>query len=262
MSRFYSNYEIWKQDKMLNEDNLLSSEKFKTDLKSAIDRENHRVNIDSAKKKAVLQRMDYDGFHQMVLGADLKGIKGSDVINIKPTSGIMNSTTNQRRLGEEVDVFGQVFSKKDEKVGTSSYIENQLINDESSLLAGDWKTFEKTWKNSKSVDEKITILQNYYENNKTFNMILSSMPSGSLETSLFIDFIFTIGSYLENNKNSNLTKFLVDSLNSLVNIPDFSKLKKFLGKKHKAPYLAMQENKESYEDLFSTNFESLLINIL
>ena len=31
--------------------------------------------VDSAKKKACLQHMDYDGFHQMVLGANLMPVK-------------------------------------------------------------------------------------------------------------------------------------------------------------------------------------------
>ena len=37
--------------------------------------ENKRVNVDSAKKKACLQHMDYDNFRQMVLGANLMPTK-------------------------------------------------------------------------------------------------------------------------------------------------------------------------------------------
>ena len=47
----------------------------KEELGEAIDYENKRTNVDSAKKKAVLQHMDYDGFHQMVLGANLHPLK-------------------------------------------------------------------------------------------------------------------------------------------------------------------------------------------
>ncbi len=48
------------------------------------------MNIDSAKKRAVLQHMDYDGFRQMVLGANIfptkslelqKFSKGEDIEN-------------------------------------------------------------------------------------------------------------------------------------------------------------------------------------
>ena len=37
--------------------------------------ENERVNIDSSKKLACMQHMDYDQFAQMVLGAHLKPMK-------------------------------------------------------------------------------------------------------------------------------------------------------------------------------------------
>ena len=40
-----------------------------------IDWENKRTNVDSSKKIACMQHMDYDGFHQMVLGANLKPMK-------------------------------------------------------------------------------------------------------------------------------------------------------------------------------------------
>ena len=40
-----------------------------------IDWDSKRVNVDSAKKIAVMQRMEYDGFRQMVLGANLKPSK-------------------------------------------------------------------------------------------------------------------------------------------------------------------------------------------
>lgn len=40
------------------------------------------MNVDSAKKRAVLQHMDYDGFHQMVLGANLKPLKKGEAESI------------------------------------------------------------------------------------------------------------------------------------------------------------------------------------
>jgi hypothetical protein len=47
----------------------------KKELGDSINEENQRINVDSAKKKAVMYHMDYDNFHQMVLGANLKTIK-------------------------------------------------------------------------------------------------------------------------------------------------------------------------------------------
>jgi len=49
----------------------MSCEKARAELDSYIDDEARRVNIDSAKKRAVLQHMDYEGFRQMVLGANI-----------------------------------------------------------------------------------------------------------------------------------------------------------------------------------------------
>ena len=40
-----------------------------------IDWDNKRTNVDSSKKIAVMQHMEYDQFRQMVLGANLKPIK-------------------------------------------------------------------------------------------------------------------------------------------------------------------------------------------
>lgn len=44
-----------------------------------IDFDNKRTNIDSSKKIACMQHMDYDGFRQMVLGANLKPIKAGQI---------------------------------------------------------------------------------------------------------------------------------------------------------------------------------------
>ena len=49
MARYYSEYEIAKADKQLNTD-LLNNDKYKKDLKVAINEENHRSNVDRAKK--------------------------------------------------------------------------------------------------------------------------------------------------------------------------------------------------------------------
>ena len=54
---------------------LLNMNEVKKELKTEMNVENKRVNVDSAKKLACLQHMDYDGFHQMVLGANLMPVK-------------------------------------------------------------------------------------------------------------------------------------------------------------------------------------------
>lgn len=54
---------------------LLTTEHIRDEINYEINEENKRVNVDSAKKKACLQHMDYDGFRQMVLGANLMPTK-------------------------------------------------------------------------------------------------------------------------------------------------------------------------------------------
>ena len=49
----------------------MSCERARLELDDYIDLEAKRVNIDSAKKRACLQHMDYEGFRQMVLGANI-----------------------------------------------------------------------------------------------------------------------------------------------------------------------------------------------
>lgn len=69
-----------KQERFYEE--KLTCDNVRQELGGTINDENKRVNIDSAKKRAVLQHMDYDGFHQMVLGANLKPIKKGEAESI------------------------------------------------------------------------------------------------------------------------------------------------------------------------------------
>lgn len=57
----------------------LSAAKARAEMQGDIDFANKRVNVDSAKKLAVMQHMDYDGFRQMVLGANLKPMKKGQI---------------------------------------------------------------------------------------------------------------------------------------------------------------------------------------
>ena len=92
---------------------MLNILKYKTELKEAINTENHRVNIDSAKKKAVMQGMNYDGFHQMVLGADLKGVNPRDILELKPKTAIVNNYAEEKL--KAVDLFQKDFAIQSEE---------------------------------------------------------------------------------------------------------------------------------------------------
>lgn len=93
---------------------LLTTNEVKKELQTEINIDNKRVNVDSAKKLACLQHMDYDGFAQMVLGANLHCVKkgalgifdplqGSNKMN--PTAqlaSIMNANYQEIGYNEEV----------------------------------------------------------------------------------------------------------------------------------------------------------------
>ena len=60
----------------------------RTEIYGEINRENQRVNVDSAKKKACMQGMDYDNFRQMVLGANLMPTKPGAINIYKANEGM------------------------------------------------------------------------------------------------------------------------------------------------------------------------------
>lgn len=62
-------------------------------LKQGLAEEESRKNINDSKFRAVAQRMDYNGFHQMVLGANLKPTKSGEVFSIhNEKKAIFNSS--------------------------------------------------------------------------------------------------------------------------------------------------------------------------
>jgi hypothetical protein len=75
---------------------VLSCGAVKGELAHSIDEDHRRINIDSAKKRAVVQGMDYDGFRQMVLGAHLKPIKSEEVKELYDSKAkvIMNTVAS------------------------------------------------------------------------------------------------------------------------------------------------------------------------
>lgn len=62
-------------------------------LKQGLAEEVTRKNVNDSKFRAVAQRMDYSGFHQMVLGANLKPTKAGEVFSISSQKNcIFNSS--------------------------------------------------------------------------------------------------------------------------------------------------------------------------
>jgi len=225
MARYFSEYEIAKTDKQLNTD-LLNNDKYKKDLKTAINEENHRSNVDRAKKKAVSQYMDYDNFHQMVLGADLhNGMNLNDVIDIKPEKAILNSISENKEMENKIknDLFLKNFVKDDNK-----NIITFKKDDEITI-----QKFKNNFKNLNSFIDKI----NYIYNNINIAKFKEIFDINLIDSDLFSDLIYNIGLYLNSlNEIDEQSKFSIECLNILENCNYFNKLKMFIGKKHKNVY--------------------------
>lgn len=261
MSRFLTRHEIKKNEKLLNEDRLLNASLYKNELKDAINIENHRINIDSAKKKAVVQGMNYDGFHQMVLGADLKGVKSAELFEFKPKGIIMNSVLTQQKLAKETDFHDGNFVKSEEKTKNELKLDLSSLNlsDEDSIakLREFYRNFRKTFKSIKTVDDKIQLLLT----NLNFEQMINC---DILESDFFLEIIFNVGSYIVdklNENNNEEIKFLFNCLNNTLKHKNYSNLKKFIGKKHKAIYNEIKNNNKFEEDLeLINNSIDLIIN--
>jgi len=256
MSRFYSKHQINKTDNQLNEENLLDTLKYKNDLRSAISNENHRVNIDSAKKKAVMQRMDYDGFHQMVLGADLKGIKSKEMLNLKSNDTIINNVMIKKKLNEEIDCSKGNFVIADDKKNfkENSTKTEKILNEEN--LKENYKNFKKNWKAKQTPIEKISML---FELNNS-EVFASMIGIEMMEADIFIDYIFSMGCFILSEEylalDSNRKLFLINCLKAIVDSHYFLSLNKFLGKKQKLVYKEIiEKKKEIFEEECSAVFE-------
>jgi hypothetical protein len=248
MTRFFSEVEIKKFDKKLNEDLLNSNERFKQELKGAIDEENHRSNVDRAKKKAVTQYMDYDNFHQMVLGADLKGMKLDDVIEIKPEKGILNPISEEKEIeSKKIDIFFKNFVVDNQKEGI------KFVEDDKLTL----QKFKTKWKEFKESDDKINYLCEKLSNDDFYNLI--NVPS--LDADLFSDLILNIGIVLsKNQEKNNKNEFLIKCLESIQKCSYYDKLKMFIGKKQKKPYEELIQNPKFIEEI--EGFKNIIDKIL
>ena len=110
---FY-NHEGVKQERF--DESTLTTQNCKVMMQDDINFENTRVNVDSAKKIAVMQHMEYDGFHQMVLGANLKPTKGISAYGIfKPQEyeKTINSVATFQSIAHGDNVEGGVTFNND-----------------------------------------------------------------------------------------------------------------------------------------------------
>jgi hypothetical protein len=255
MSRFYSNYEIEKFDKKLNNEDLFNASKYKMQLKEAINIENQRTNVDSAKKKAVLQGMDYNGFHQMVLGANLKGVKTSELLELKPTTPIMNNVMTQILLGKEKDVLYGNFSTS----GTDSLtnLQEKIKIETDYNPKEDYRYLKKEFKSASTTGEKVSILNNKIN-------LIELINCDNLESDFFLEIFYHVGNFiLTNVKLETENNKLLKLLEIVINHKQFESLKKFLGKKQKNIYMHINELKNEIflEKEFLNIFEYIMNKI-
>ena len=82
------------KDRLRPEDFKMTVEGIRGELDESIKYEEHRDNVDQAKKRAVKQMMDYEGFRQMVLGADLKPVKTNEMRDLIGVNNIGGGPNN------------------------------------------------------------------------------------------------------------------------------------------------------------------------
>lgn len=236
MTRFHTEYELKKQDKRLTDAILNNPESFKNELKDAIDKDNHRSNVDRAKKQAVSQYMDYDGFHQMVLGADLKGMKMTDVTEIKPDRAILNTVVEKSKLSDQTnDIFYRHFIP--ENSNSKSTHKALLDNNSNESERLNISKFKLAWKKFVNAEDKISFLYNTVNSLDEYKQLINVKI---IDADIFVDFIYAMGQYLnkniENTVNDDKVKFVFGCLELLTQMEYYKKMKMFIGKKQKGEY--------------------------
>lgn len=279
MAHFFTKHEMKKFDKKLSEENYLDASRYKTQLREEISKDNHRTNIDSAKKKAVLQGMNYDGFHQMVLGADLKGIKQGEIysINSEKSTTVMNNITIQNKYKENIDILPNAFTVEQkenlilEKIPEIIKEEKEITFDqkyflkEIKLINLNKNTFESNELNKdldKILRQKFDLIKSFEGENFRIMLEESKLPSD-----IFLDLLNSFGEiikfYLMLSDIPNLLECF-KYLKIFFNCKYYSSLKIFIGKKQKVLYseiiqilekqLIEEEddvNKNSLNDIFN-----------
>jgi len=263
MSRFLTKHEIKKNEKNLNEENLLNASKYKVELKDAINLENYRTNIDSAKKKAVTQGMNYDGFHQMVLGANLKGLSPIELRDFKPKETIINTIVTQNIYAKENVFLAGNFVVTDQVINNPKFNSKLETQDSVKSLKEIYRYFKKTWKSLKTDKDKLKYLLDM-----NINEFEEMINCEILDSDIFLDLIWTVGNYLINEFKElkpEILNYLLKCLSSLINNSNFISLKKFIGKKQKILYQNLKEISEDTYEGEANNHEnknlfSLVIN--
>mmetsp|Transcript_9532 Transcript_9532/g.18491 ORF Transcript_9532/g.18491 Transcript_9532/m.18491 type:complete len:185 (-) Transcript_9532:5617-6171(-) len=125
-------------------------------LNSALSYDEHRKRVNDSKFRAVAQRMDYEGFRQLVLGADLKCTKAGEM----------------ERLAESKD-----------SVFNANYRTTQ-----SQASVGIRNSFYTSWRRTHDPREKLELLKGLDQDNR------DTLLTTSLEADFFADLVSVISS--------------------------------------------------------------------
>lgn len=280
MSRFYSNHEIKKFDQKLKDLNLIDSNKYKEELKESINKEYHRINVDSAKKKAVIQRMDYDNFHKMVLGADLKGLKSQDIMYVRfdKTEKVVNNCIVKEKLLKGIDVLKDQFvvdvNKNNDKNDYQNKLSQNEVNKDLIIKSNNIKELANILKSKfnsisqENIELKFNVLIEADNKIQINNFIKLNEP---VEPKLFCDIlyclIYTINDMInENNKNNNKElnfkniNMIDELIESLISLNNIKKIKLFVKKDVKYLIKNMLESIEYSELILLVKKIDHLIN--
>ena len=249
MAHFFTKHEMKKYDKILSEENYLDTNRFKSQLREEISKDNHRTNIDSAKKKAVLQCMNYDGFHQMVLGADLKGLKQGEIYSIgqNQTNTIMNNIQTQNKLKENIEILRNAFTVNEKENQIYKNISGKIEEHE---IIFDQKNFIKEFKLinlnkdstngnddenlNENLSKKFDLINFYGEENFKKMLLEAKLPSD-----VFLDLVNSLGEilkfYIFKKEFECIFKFFIFVKEFFIS-KFFSASKIFIGKKQKNLY--------------------------
>lgn len=247
MTRFFSQGEIKKLEAKLKEQDTDDINILKDKLKEDINNEYHRINVDSAKKKAVNQQMDYDGFHQMVLGSDLKGLRPEEIVYIdfKNNQRLLNNQKTKDNLLKKVDVLENMFAEnlnKKENKNDNNIKEIIITDDKEIKIKSNEIRTKLSLLDSSDNGELAQFFYLIYEVKKTISIKRFFVSVSPIEPKFYSDilkllisgFSFLMENEIDDkdfiHEISEICYEIVECLNDLSNL---QKLKMFVNKKVK-----------------------------
>ncbi|CAD8161052.1 unnamed protein product [Paramecium pentaurelia] len=247
------------EKKLTEKDMQLTCQNIREEFQKEIDIEHQRINVDSAKKKAVIYHHDYEGFRQMVLGANLYTIKSKELANFG-----LSQSNNEK-------IFNSSFQKYQQPT-QDDIIQLQLNIKE--IQCKNFRDFRTLF--SKHYTKPLT-QENYAEIMNILQMQSQDNIKKIFSIDFHIEYFFKILEVFDYSistlKDGKELSFIVGFLDELVKIKDFmQQIKKFLKKSEKEELkeffgrlkqsLQIEYEQIQLNQLIHTKYEELLIQYL